>query len=201
MFSSFRKLLRRGDGEELGIVQTNLDGLSKEDQQTALRMITANADAPVHQGGAEHGYSLAKVRNTAQCPRCHAPTERRYAEFIYATQKGTRIMAAPAGYFCTDCPTVIVDEDLLRQGVSRGFTYQSVIGVETTDDDKAGPFCTWNGKEMIIFFDEVENTMELIPADMIRPLPERPPAQSRQKALKAERRRKLARAARKRNRK
>lgn len=196
MFNSIRKLLRRGDNEPVGVVTTNIDGLSEEDQKTALQMIKGHSDTPVHKGGAEHGYSLAKVRAAARCPRCGAPTEVRYADFIYATQKGTRIMMAPAGHFCTRCPTVIVDEELLRQGVSRGYTYRSVVGIE-----QGGPFRTWNGKEMIVLFDEVEDRMELIDKDMVRLMPERPPAQAKQKDLKAERRRKMARASRKRNRK
>ncbi len=183
-----------------GVITTNLDNLSEEDQKTALRAITDSSDIPSHEGGAEHGYSLAKAANPAKCPRCAAPTELRYAEFIYATQNAPRRMTAPAGYFCTHCPTVIVDEDLLQRGVSPGFAYRGVIGIECDDKKKGGPFRTWDGKETIVFFDEVEGTMELLAKDMLKSPPQSSAATSKQKSLKAARRREMARRSRKQNR-
>lgn len=200
MFSSIKKLLGKESGKPTGVVTTNLDGLSEEEQEVAIRMLTKSSGIPQHKGYAEHGYSLAAVANPAQCPRCAAATELRYADFIYATQKGARLMRAPAGYFCTRCPTVVVDEELLRQGVSKGFVYRSAIGVEGKGKESGGPFRTWNGKEMIVFLDQVEGTMELIPEGMLPPLAQSPPATAKQKSEKELRRRALARQSRKRNR-
>ncbi|MGH9766861.1 MAG: hypothetical protein ACREAB_05435 [Blastocatellia bacterium] len=198
MFSKFKKLL--GSGASTRVIKTNLDGLSEEEQKNALYAITQHSDIPTHSGDVEHGYSLARVSNPAKCPRCAAPTELRYADFIYATQKGSRIMMAPAGHFCTRCPTVIVDEDLLRQGVSRNFVYRSVIGIECEDKKKGGPFKTWNGKETVVFFDEVEDTMELLTKDMLALPPGRASTPSKQKGQRAARRREIARQSRKQNR-
>lgn len=188
MFDSLKKVFR-------GVVTTNVDGLSREEQEETIQEILNSSDIPVHKGKTEHGYSLSMVANPAKCPRCSAATEVRYAEFIYATQKGTRIMAAPAGFFCTRCPTVVIDEDLLRQGVSKGFVYQSVIGTEN-----GGPFRTWNGREAILFIDEVEKTVGLIPKDQLAYAPDSPTLPSKDKFRKTARRRELAKASRKRNR-
>lgn len=198
MFGKFKKLL--GSSASSRIVKTNLDGLSKEEQKKALQEITRGSEIPTHNSDVEHGYSLAKVANPAKCPRCGAPTELRYADFVYATQKSPRIMMAPAGYFCTRCPTVVVDEELLRRGVSRDFVYRGVIGIEYEDKKKGGPFKTWNGKETIVFFDEVENTMELLTKDKLVLSPGRASAPSKQKTQKVARRRELARQSRKQNR-
>jgi hypothetical protein len=88
----------------------------------------------------------------------------------------------------------------LRRGVSQGFTYRGVIGIECEDKKKGGPFRTWNGKETIVFFDEVEGTMDLLTKDMLKPLPQSPTATSKQKSPKAARRREMARQSRKQNR-
>ncbi len=188
MFDGVKKLFGR-------VVTTNLDGLDREEREETMLELINSSSIPVQKGKAEHGYSLLKVADPTKCPRCFAATEVRYADFIYGTQKGTRIMAAPAGFFCTRCPTVVVDEGLLRQGVSQGFVYQSVIGTEN-----GGPFRTWNGREAILFIDEVENTAGLIPKDQLSLAPGPATLPSKDKSSKTARRRELAKASRKRNR-
>ena len=198
MFSKFKKLL--GSGAPARVVKTNLDGLSEEEQKKALQSITQGSDVPTHNGDVEHGYSLARVSNPAKCPRCAAPAELRYADFIYATQKSPRVLMAPAGYFCTRCPTVTVDEDLLRQGVTGNFVYRGVIGIESGGEEKGGSFKTWNGKEAVIFFDEVENRMALLTRDELALPPGRASTPSKQNKRLTTRRREIAKQSRKRNR-
>ena len=91
MFDGLKKLFG-------GVVTTNLDGLGREEQKETMLEMLKSSSIPVHKGKTEHGYSLSKVANPAKCPQCSAATEVRYADFIYGTQKGTRIMAAPAGF-------------------------------------------------------------------------------------------------------
>lgn len=201
MFTGLKKLFEKDGAQETRVVATNLEGLSRQKQQETIQAIVNASGVPQHKGIAEHGYSLAKVATPEKCPRCRAATELRYAGFVYATQKKPRVMDAPAGHFCTRCSTVIVDEELLSSGVSRGYEYRSVIGIESADKKETPFFKTWNGQEMIIFLDEVEETMNLIPKNMLQPIPQRPPATSKQKALKEARRKALAKASRKRNRK
>ena len=198
MFDKFKKLL--GSSASSRIVKTNLDGLSKEEQKIALQEITRGSDIPIHDGDVEHGYSAEKVVNPAKCPRCGAPTELRYADFIYATQKTPRIMMAPVGFFCTQCPTVVVDEELMRRGVSGDFVYRGVIGIECENKKKGGPFKTWNGNETIVFIDEVENTIELLTKGESARSSHRAAIPSKPKTQKVARRRELARQSRKQNR-
>lgn len=39
-------------------------------------------------------------------------------------------MFAPAGYFCADCPTVIVDERLISRGMKEGYRFRAVVGID-----------------------------------------------------------------------
>jgi hypothetical protein len=94
----------------------------------------------------------------------------------------------------------VVDEELLRRGVTGDFVYRGVIGIECEDKRKSGPFKTWNGKETIVFVDEVEDTMELLTKDELALSPRRAAAPSKQKSQKVVRRRELARQSRKQNR-
>jgi hypothetical protein len=57
------------------------------------------------------------------------------AHFIYATDIAPRVMFAPAGYFCTACPTVVVDEHLIATGMKAGYRFRAVVGV----DGRFGP--------------------------------------------------------------
>lgn len=52
------------------------------------------------------------------------------AHFIYVTKTVTRVMLAPAGYFCTACPTVIIDEDVIASGVTEGHPFRTVVGID-----------------------------------------------------------------------
>lgn len=184
------------------VVSTNLDEVPAEDRAKALQVITEKTGIPMFTGTVEHGYSLAKVADPTKCPRCAAPTEWRYTDFIYATQSKPRVMRAPAGRFCTRCPTVVVDEDLLQRGVSRGFVYRGVLGVET---DHPQMFTTWNGKATVIILDEETEGVELATRDELGDFhggfsaSGKAPS-SKHKAEKTAQRRKMARASRKRNR-
>ena len=40
-------------------------------------------------------------------------------------------MFAPAGYFCSACPTVIVGESLIATGLKEGYRFRAVVGVDS----------------------------------------------------------------------
>lgn len=61
-------------------------------------------------------------------PRCRAATRQRNAHFIYATGIAPRVMLVPAGYFCTACPTVIIDEEIIAMSVKEGYRFRCVRG-------------------------------------------------------------------------
>jgi hypothetical protein len=70
-------------------------------------------------------------------------------------------MFAPAGYFCTACPTVVIDEELIRSGISTPFTYRGVMGLDHEGEKRPDFFKTWNGETTVYLFDEHENPVGL----------------------------------------
>jgi hypothetical protein len=102
----------------------------------------------------EHAYALSAVAGVDQCPRCRAATQQHYAHFIYATTVAPRVMMAPAGYFCTACPTVIIDEELVRSGMTGGFHFQGVLGVDYEGKRPPDLFRTWNGRPTVYVVDD-----------------------------------------------
>jgi hypothetical protein len=107
-----------------------------------------------YKGHVEHGYSADNVPTAQECPRCHAPTQQHYANWIYATQIAPRVMFAPAGHFCTKCPTVIVDENMIQAGIKRKFRFQGILGIDYETRKEPDAFRTWNGQEAVYLFDE-----------------------------------------------
>ena len=104
------------DGDK-GIFTVGVDGWSEAE---AVKMF----DMTVYEGHIEYAYSRRHAYQTDHCPRCGADTRQQYGNFVYATQIAPRVMFAPAGYFCTECPSVIIDEDLIRNGITnRGFRF------------------------------------------------------------------------------
>jgi hypothetical protein len=63
-------------------------------------------------------------------------------------------MIAPAGYFCTVCPTVIIDEEMLRAGMTGGFHFQGVLGVDYERKRPPDVFRTWNGQPVVYVLDD-----------------------------------------------
>lgn len=92
-----------------------------EEQQALRAAATTLANIPCYEGHVEHGYAWRGVATPRRCPRCHGETQQHYANFIYATEGAPRVMFAPAGYFCPQCPTVIVDEEMIRAGITGPF--------------------------------------------------------------------------------
>jgi hypothetical protein len=114
-----------------------------------------------YKGHVEHGYSVDNVPTAQECPRCHAPTQQYYANWIYATQIAPRVMFAPAGRFCTKCPTVIVDENVIQAGIKRKFRFQGILGLEYEGKKEPDLFRTWNAQEAVYIFDENQTAVVL----------------------------------------
>jgi predicted Zn-ribbon and HTH transcriptional regulator len=89
------------------IVSVNQENMDETERESLRSLASELSDLTFFEGHIKHGYSLHSVSNPAQCPRCKASTQQQYANFIYATNVAPRVMLAPAGYFCTKCPTVI----------------------------------------------------------------------------------------------
>ena len=97
----------------------NTEALTDDEKREFYTTVSETSELELHTGHVEHGYSVDAVPTVASCPRCRAMTRQHYANFIYATQIAPRVMFAPAGYFCTACPAVVIDEALIRPGISQ----------------------------------------------------------------------------------
>ena len=182
------------------VISVNLDNLGKGDQKEFRQAVSGKSELAFYEGHVEHGYSLDCVADPERCPRCHAPTERCYANFVYATHVAARVLLAPAGYFCTRCPTVIVDEAIIRGGVTRGYQFCGVAGVDYEGQKPPDFLQTWNGERTIFILDEDENLVEVTTHGAVDRSALSPPATSYKQAERARERRRLAKQSRKRNR-
>ena len=116
--------------------------------------IVEQNDAPLFEGTIEHLFTRAFSKTTEGCPRCHAPTQVRCAHFIYATDAALRVMLAPAGFFCTACPTVIIDEELVKTSMKPGLEFRGVVGIDYANTKPADVFKTCNGQKAVYILDE-----------------------------------------------
>jgi hypothetical protein len=150
-------LVRRTD---IGLT-VDLDHVPSSAREEFYQELVKQNEAPIFEGEVEHGYTAVAAGGTAKCPRCQAPTTRHCAHFIYATDRATRVMLAPAGFFCSRCPTVIVDEAVIVQGVKAGFQFRGVVGIDFAGNKEPALFRTWNGRKPVYIFDEDEQIMGL----------------------------------------
>lgn len=148
-------------GDPRAVHTLNLDNLKDDEKREFYSAVSEHSQMDLYAGHVEHGHALDTVSTSASCPRCQAPTQQHYANFIYATQTAPRVMFAPAGYFCTACPTVIIDEEIIRQGISTQFTYQGVLGLDHEGAQHPDILKTWNGEKTVYIFDENANPMGL----------------------------------------
>lgn len=175
---------------ETDAVRVDLDQLGPDAQDEFKETVSQISEITFFEGHVEHGYSLDHVSDAQRCPRCQAPTWQHYAEWIYATQIAPRLMLAPAGYFCTRCPTVIVDEAMIQSGVKKQFRYQGVAGLDHDEGKNPDLFRTWNGKDAVHVFDEEGIHQGL---SSLGPTPARRSTKSRRKTKPRARTRKKSR--------
>ena len=177
--------------QEPGVYTINRDEMNAVESAQLPRLLAEYAELPIFAGTIKHVYDLAFVGDAALCPRCHASTQQQYANWVYATDRTPRAMAAPAGYFCTKCPTAVVDQKMLAEGVAHGFTYVQVIGLTNDDNQDFQGFPTWNGQKPIYLFDENGIPSGLATPDELTPeerhIVKAQKAQSRPKRMKVKR--------------
>ncbi len=144
-------------------VHLNLDAFDESEQETIRDEIARKMDEiPRYEGEVRHAYELGVAKNPDICPKCQSPTRQCYANFIYATREEVaRAMFAPAGFFCTKCPTVVIDNEMIEKGVTKGFRFQRVVGVDYGKRKNPDLFLTMNGKKAVYVFDENQNLVGL----------------------------------------
>jgi len=181
--------------DKVTLAKIDTDESRENEEQELFSTISEISGISVYEGHVEHGYSIDNVSTTQECPKCHSPAQKYYANWIYATQIAPRVMFASAGYFCSKCPTVIVDESLIKSAIKKRFQFQGILGIDYGEKKEPDLFKTWNGEETVYIFDENETAMGLSTIGSIDPVP----SKERNKTTK-ERRKKIARQSRKRNR-
>ncbi|OQB43417.1 MAG: hypothetical protein BWY09_00175 [Candidatus Hydrogenedentes bacterium ADurb.Bin179] len=142
------------NGREVGgtLVSHNLDHLSEDERAAFIEAASEFTEIPLFDGHVEYGYSLEGVADETRCPRCGGSAALRYANFIYMSQKAMRVMYVPAGFFCTQCPTVSVNEDIIRVGVAdKRHQYKQVVGIDYGGKKDADNFRKWNGKSLVYY--------------------------------------------------
>lgn len=164
-----KKQHKTGRKQQKGVMSVNTDDLSEEAKAQAIQVFSEHAGMSLFEGKIEHVYDLAFVGQADSCPRCGSPTRQQYANWVYATNRAPRAMAAPAGYFCTKCATVIVDQEMLKKGITRGFRYVQVIGVTSSRNEGFEGFRTWNGEKPVYLFDENQNPIGLATENDLTP--------------------------------
>lgn len=185
-----------GDDNALKL-KVNLDGFSEKEKEEFYSTALDRTEHTRFEGHVEHAYATGRVGHTNRCPRCRARTQQQYGQFIYATQIALRAMFAPAGFFCTQCPSVIIDEDMIKAGIAdRKCKYQGVVGLEPKGRKNPEFFKTWNGKDTFYIVDE--DGMNIGTSTLPVHTPQSP---ARNALSKRKNRRKTARKSRKTNRK
>ena len=182
------------------MLTVDLDEFGSKARPLLLEKLAQGSGLPVFEGTVHHGYAMRSVGSHLRCPRCNTATRQQMAHFIYATDIAPRVMFAPAGYFCTDCPTVIVDESLIATGMKKGYRFRAVVGVDYAGEKQPDYFRTWNGRELIYILDDDGRVMDLATDDQLHAevMPAR--AVASRDSVARKRRRKLARRSRRRNR-
>ena len=112
-----------------GLVSFRLDDMPEDEKEKLLDDFTKQSGLTRFKGRIKHAYSFEKLRNEDLCPLCASDTKPYYADFIYATDVAPRVMYSPA-FFCINCPTVIINETFIIDGITGDFKYQGVLGID-----------------------------------------------------------------------
>jgi hypothetical protein len=182
---------------DMELLTVDLDSFGPEIQNGLQDEIARINKLPLFKGKVEHGFSMRSVVSTDSCPRCGATTQRFNANFVYATNIAPRVMLAPAGFFCSSCPAVIIDEDLISTGIKQGFRFRCVVGIDH-GKRRLDLFTTWNGRKTIYVLDEDQQLIDMTTENESCKQSER--AFRRMNSEKIRQRRKMERKTRKRNR-
>jgi hypothetical protein len=179
---------------DTSLVRINVDDWEPDTQQALHALAAKHANLTFYDGKVQHGYALSHVATWTQCPRCHANTSQHYTNVIYATQTALRVLFAPAGYFCTRCPTAIIDEAMVQAGITASFTLRSIVGIAYETRETPDYFLTWNGRDVVYILDEAQMILG------IETLPPEPQHRLPRHKHKSQARKRLARESRRRNR-
>jgi hypothetical protein len=200
--------------KENGVVRFEHDGQTEGKGNIALLESFAEVNNfPIFKDTIDNAYESDFLEYKDKCPLCNTPTVQQYSSFIWANQVASRILAAPAGHFCPNCPTVIIDDDIMKSGVNKArFEYWGTCAIDTGYHD-TNLFKTFNGIKPTYILDEnggldgILNSVHT-PSGQRYSSPNQPvisfgqsPLQAKNKKVKNKNKNKQARQSRKANRK
>lgn len=124
-----------------------------------LELYSKKNNIPIFKGILKNAYESDFLGYKDKCPECNTPTQRMMSNFAYATQEKPRLMAAPAGHFCPSCPTVIIDDDIMKLSIdSSRFAYGGVFTIETGYNEPQF-FESFNGEKPLVILEEDMSTV------------------------------------------
>ncbi|WP_027002529.1 hypothetical protein [Hugenholtzia roseola] len=157
----------------------NVTELTAEERRKLIHQWVVSTAIPAYKRRTQFGYSLLRLRQHQNCPRCKAKTNLHYAVFVCATSNSetAQHILAPAGYFCEACPTVIIDEKVLKKGMTGG-RLKNILGIALETETLI--FRGWNGHKTLPLFDQNNQPIDLKVSDeAIAPLRNKNPRESR----------------------
>ena len=145
--------------EESGVLRIEHDGKTDgKGNLSLLEEFAKHRNFPIFKGKVENAFESDFLGYKDKCPLCNTATVQHYSSFIWANQIASRLMAAPAGHFCPNCPTVIIDDDIMKSGVNKArFQYWGTCAIETGYEEKKGDtnlFRTLNGEKVTYVLDQ-----------------------------------------------
>ena len=135
------------------------DGIkTAEDNLEILEWYSQENNIPIFKGTVDHAYESDFLGYKDICPNCNTPTQQMMSNFAYGTQDKSRIMSAHAGHFCTNCPTVIIDDDIMRESIDPKFQYCGVFEIESGYEQKK-LLETLNGEKPVFILDPTKTNI------------------------------------------
>jgi hypothetical protein len=165
MFSFFNKKTKKSEpvrfehNAEEGVVRFEHDGEAHgRDNLVILEEFTKHNNIPIFKGSIDNAYESDFLGYKDKCPLCNTPTVQHYSNFVWSNQVAARVLSAPAGHFCPNCPTVIIDDDMMKTGINKDrFVYWGVCAISTgfeKNEEGTTLFKTMNGEKVTYILDE-----------------------------------------------
>ena len=152
----FKKILEKALAKKSFTRIVTDEIVGTEETRMQVEAFSKISNIEIFKGSIDNAYVSDFTGYLDHCPECNAPTKKMYSGFVYATQTLQRIMSAPAGHFCTSCPTVIIDDDTMRVGVKEGIRYGGTCAIETGYKE-LNMFKTLNGEKSVYILDPNQN--------------------------------------------
>lgn len=142
-------------------LRIKLKGESFRDDEDLKLRLAVEASLPYFDGSEFQeceknisAYSLNKHNVIDDCPNCKNELTQKYCEVVYVVKDNSRVALGPFGFFCSNCPTVLIDESEIKKSIIGNYRYKRPIGIEVQGDLKL--FKTWNNKKPMFFIDQID---------------------------------------------